>query len=161
MPKPSGKAVEKRLCNFDIKSLTPKGVLKGYASVFDVIDAQKDRIAQGAFYSSLKRWQDSGQKPKLLWQHDTTELLGVWTCLKEDKRGLYGEAKLLLDVQKAWEAYILLKEKALEGLSIGFETILSSFDENKHVRTLHQVELYEISLVTFAANTAARVHHIH
>ena len=140
-----------------IKSLDVQGTFSGYASVFDHIDLQSEKVAKGAFYHTLKKWQEHKSCPKLLWQHNPAEPIGIWKNLKEDMHGLYGEGQLLLEIQKAREAYALLQSKAIDSLSIGFKPIVAGIDKKTQVRTLYQIELFEISLVTFAANNKARV----
>jgi hypothetical protein len=77
----------------------------------------------------------------------------------EDEVGLYVVGKLLLDVEKAREAYTLLKTKAVDNLSIGFRPKRSMRGRfgTRDVTYLHEVDLMEVSLVTFAANDEARI----
>lgn len=140
-----------QLCLSTIKE---EGYFCGYASVFDVVDRQKDRVARGAFEKSLKKGKEM---PKMLWQHDTKEPIGVWQTLKEDSKGLFVEGRLLMDLRKGREAHTLLKKGVVSGLSIGCQVVKASFCENEKVRTLKELELLEISLVTFAANTKAKI----
>jgi len=136
-----------------VKQLKDNGYFSGYASVFDVADNDRDVMEQGAFAASL-----ANHKPvKLLWQHDMSEPIGTIHTLREDARGLYIEGKLLLDVQRAREAHSLLKEGALEGLSIGYRVKEYSLNPDTGMRHLHEVELMEVSLVTFPANEEATV----
>lgn len=93
----------------------------------------------------------------MLWMHDPTMPVGVWLSLKEDQNGLAVEGKLALGTQKGKEAYELLKLGALTGLSIGYRVVSSQIDTKRKARVLTDVELFEISLVTFPANDAARV----
>ena len=147
---------ERRQLDFSLslKSLDAKGKFAGYASVFDVVDSQKDIILRGAFAQTLKgRVSDI----KMLWQHQQNQPIGVFEKMFEDTRGLYVEGKLLLDVAKAKEAYALLKEGAISGLSIGYSPIKWRIDEKTGVRLLAQVDLWEVSLVTFPANDAAKI----
>jgi len=67
------------------------------------------------------------------------------------------EARLLLDVQKGREAYSLLKNNAISGLSIGYKVKDSIYDYDTGLRLIRKIELYEISLVTFPANEMAQV----
>lgn len=143
-----------------IKSLNTQGVFQGYASVFDIVDLQLEKVAKGAFQHTLKKWQERKEWPKLLWQHNPAEPIGIWRVLKEDAYGLYGEGQLLLDIQKAREVYSLMYSKAIDGLSIGFKPIIVGASKKAQIRTLYQVDLFEISLVTFAANRQARVREI-
>ncbi len=130
------------------------GHFEGYASVFNVVDRGNDLVLPGAFAKSLK---DRGsQGIKFLWQHDPKEPVGIVEEIYEDARGLYVRGRLILDVERAREAYKLLGAGALDGLSIGFHT-LKSRQRSDGVRLLSQVDLWEISLVTFPMNERARI----
>ena len=147
---------ERKRLRFDLqlKSLDTHGKLAGYASVFNVIDNQSDVIEKGAFASTL-----SGRigDIKMLWQHQQDEPIGIFTSIFEDELGLYVEGQLLLDVQRAKEAHALLKAGALNGLSIGYSPVRYRIDADTGIRYISEVELWEISLVTFPANSAAQV----
>ena len=101
----------------ELKSLDSQGRFAGYASVFNVVDNQRDIILPGAFVSSVK---GRVQEIKFLWQHQQDEPIGVLDAVFEDAYGLYVEGRLLLTVQRAKEAYTLLKAGAISGLSIGY-----------------------------------------
>lgn len=141
----------------EIKTNGNQGVFSGYASVFERLDEHGDRVLPGAFKKSLKNFQEHGKTPKMLWQHDPTIPIGQWMVLKEDAKGLYVQGKLLLNLQKAREAYDLLKEKIIDGLSIGYRVVEAIMDKDSGERLLTQVELVEVSLVTFAANKGATI----
>jgi len=136
------------------------GLIAGYASFFDIIDQHRDRVAKGAFAKTLRAWRLSGKTPKMLWQHDPKQPIGVWTRLQEDGQGLYVEGRLTLGVVRADEAYLLMKEGALDGLSIGFRTIEAVQDKDHKARVILDIDLIEISLVTFGANARAIVHQV-
>ncbi len=140
--------------NLELKSLDAKGKFAGYASVFDVVDSQKDVIIRGAFAQTLK---GRVSEIKMLWQHQQSEPIGVFTQMFEDGRGLFVEGKLLLTVARAQEAYSLLKEGAISGLSIGYSPIKYRIHERTGVRIISKVDLWEVSLVTFPANEAAKI----
>lgn len=137
---------------FKIKAVSEDGLFSGYGSVFGVIDSYKEVVAPGAFSESL-----SQRTPALLWQHRSGEPIGVYSALREDQTGLYVEGKLALKTSRGAEAYELLKMGAISGLSIGFVTRDDSYDRVTGIRTLKKVDLWEVSLVTFPANDAARV----
>ncbi len=143
---------------FQVKELGAGGTIAGYASVFDEIDAQSDVVAKGAFVKSLAKYKQGKNNPAMLWMHDTAEPIGVWTHVAEDARGLYVEGKLAIKTQHGADAYELLKMGAITGLSIGYTAIKSIKDSKTKIRTLTEVELFEVSLVTFPANVLARVH---
>lgn len=130
------------------------GHFEGYASIFNVVDRGNDLILPGAFKRSL---HERGKKGiKFLWQHDPKEPVGILDEIYEDARGLYVRGRLILDVERAREACQLLSAGALDGLSIGFHT-LKSKQRSDGVRLLEQVDLWEISLVTFPMNEQARI----
>ncbi len=130
------------------------GHFEGYASVFNVVDRGNDLILPGAFKRSLVDRGAAGVK--FLWQHDPKEPVGILDEIYEDARGLYVRGRLILDVGRAREAYKLLGVGALDGLSIGFHTLKSN-QRTDGVRILTQVDLWEISLVTFPMNEQARI----
>jgi HK97 family phage prohead protease len=142
---------------FKITSVNEKGYFCGYASVFNHVDDQKDVVIPGAFSTSLDKWERQGQWPKMLWQHNQKEPIGRWLFIEEDAKGLYVEGQLLLDVQKASEAYALMRAGAVDGLSIGFRVVKAGREDKSNVRFIKEVDLLEISVVTFAANQEAKI----
>lgn len=142
-------------CAFEVKTddVQADGTFKGYGAVFGNVDLGRDIVMKGAFKDSI----ESKQSVKMLWQHDQRNPIGVYTSLKEDDHGLFVEGKIVLDVQQGKEAHALMKAGALDGLSIGFQPVTWKYDEEKRIRTLESVKLWEISPVTFPMNTEARV----
>lgn len=137
---------------FNIQTTTEEGWFSGYASIYDALDLHKDIVAKGAFYDTL---QEEDQWPKMLWQHDPAFPIGKWEKIEEREEGLYVEGRLFLKLPKAQEAFLLLKEGEVKGLSIGFQVEKSR--RLTQGRLLEKLKLYEISLVTFPANPKARV----
>jgi len=148
---------EVRSYALEIRATGEDGTVEGYGSVFGVKDSYDDVIVKGAFADSLKAHQTEGTMPAMLWQHNADEPIGVWTEMAEDTKGLRIKGKLALDTTRGKEAYALLKMGALNGLSIGFMTKDAEYDRASEVRTLKQVDLWEVSLVTFPANEKSRV----
>ena len=139
--------------SFEIKAIADDGTFSGYCSVFDVEDSYGDVVKKGAFADSIKAWMDKGKMPPILWQHNRSEVIGVWTKLTEDDHGLYGEGRLLVkDVARAREAMALMKAGAIDGLSIGYQVKKWSFNEDDSVLELLVIDLKEVSIVTFPAN---------
>lgn len=122
------------------------GTFEGYASIFGEKDLGGDVVMPGAFAGSLMR--RPAQRVKMLWQHDTEHLIGVWDEMAEDARGLRVKGRLLLDVEKGKEANALLAAGALDGLSIGYRTIKSETLPDGG-RKLMELDLREVSMVTF------------
>lgn len=133
------------------------GSVEGYGSVFDVVDNYDDVIAKGAFKESLAAHKAAGTMPAMLWQHDASQPIGIWTEMVEDSKGLRIKGMLALETTKGKEVHALLKLGALNGLSIGFMSKQWGYDRDTDVRTLTEVDLWEVSLVTFPANQKARV----
>ncbi|MCP4923777.1 MAG: HK97 family phage prohead protease [bacterium] len=141
----------------ELKAIDGEGFFTGYGSVFNVLDDQGDRVVSGAFQRSIQDWENRGQMPKMLWQHESKQPIGYWTHMSEDENGLYVEGRLLLDIQKAQEAYSLMQAEVLDGLSIGYRVVDFHEDTVKKERFLTEVDLHEVSLVTFAANQRAKI----
>lgn len=131
-------------------------VIEGYASRFGVMDQGGDTVLPGAFAAGLTRLAERGGKVRMLWQHDPAAPIGVWEELREDGTGLWVRGRLLPDVARAREAAALLAAGAIEGLSIGYRAIRAERDR-KGRRMLAEVELWEVSLVTFPMLPEARV----
>lgn len=140
-----------------IKATGEDGSIEGYGSVFGVKDAYDDIIAAGAFKASLAEHKSAGTMPAMLWQHEPDEPIGVWTEMTEDAKGLRIKGQLALETTRGKEAHALLKMGALNGLSIGFVSKQWSYDRETDIRTLTEIDLWEVSLVTFPANGKARV----
>jgi HK97 family phage prohead protease len=136
-------------------SLGQDGAIEGYASLFGEIDKARDMVMPGAFAQTLK--QRGLRKIPMLFQHDPSEPVGVWLDIAEDFRGLKARGRLIPDVLRARELLALLKAGALDGLSIGYRTVRGQIDPKTRVRRLYQVDLWEISIVTFPLLNGARV----
>lgn len=133
------------------------GTFEGYGSVFGNKDLGNDVIERGAFLKSLKRRKP--QNVKLLYQHKSDMPIGVFDEIKEDDHGLVVKGRLALKTQAGAEAYELLKMGALDGLSIGFRVNPKevSYDKRGNKRIIKEVDLMEVSLVTFPMNPQATV----
>jgi HK97 family phage prohead protease len=146
------------------------GTFEGYGSVFGVTDSYGDVVARGAFKKTLKQWkQERGKYPPMLLQHggggflgvaDDLVPVGVWDEMREDDTGLYVKGHLLaLDTDRGKSIHAAMREGALDGLSIGFVTREAAYGKGPDdpARTIKAVDLWEVSVVTFPANTDARV----
>jgi hypothetical protein len=132
--------------------------LTGYASVFNNIDYHNDIIIKGAFTKSIvKHYQDF--RVKLLWQHDHTKPIGVINKLVEDQNGLMVEASINGSIAQGREVISLIKQKAIDSFSIGFNIERSQINKSGQ-REITEVNLWEVSVVTFPANSAAKIRQI-
>jgi HK97 family phage prohead protease len=138
-----------------VKDLSEDGTFEGYGSVFGNVDSYGEKVMPGAFVASLAKHRREGSNVLMLWNHDSREPIGVWEDLAEDAKGLWGKGRLLLDIQRAREVHTLAKNKAIGGLSIGYREVKVTPDGN--VRNLEELDLFEISPVTFPANRRARI----
>ena len=136
--------------------VTDGTVVAGYASLFGVKDQGGDTVQKGAYAASLKAMAKAGRQVKMLWQHDPAQPIGVWDEVREDGVGLYVKGRILTDVEKGREAVALLAAGAIDGLSIGYKTVKAERD-GKGQRLLSELELWEVSLVTFPMLPEARV----
>jgi len=141
-----------------IKSLSETGEFEGYGSVFGVKDSYSDIVVRGAFTKSLAKWKEKGSMPAMLWQHKTDEPIGIYTEMSEDENGLVLKGRLLIDDDPlAKRAYAHLKAGSIKGLSIGYSLNEYDYDSEKDAFILKDIDLWEVSLVTFPANEAAQI----
>ena len=138
-----------------VKDVSDDGTFEGYGSIFGNLDSYGEMVQPGAFAKSLARHAKEKTNPLMLWQHNPDYPIGVWDELAEDAKGLYGKGRLLKGVQKADEAHIILKAGVIRGLSIGYREVKVEPDGNN--RKLLELDLYEISPVSFPANRRAGV----
>lgn len=137
-------------------SLSEGHVIEGYASRFDQIDQSGDVVLRGAYAASLAALTARGGKVKMLWQHDPAQPIGVWDLVREDDLGLWVKGRLLVETRRGAEAATLIAAGAIDGLSIGYRTKRASKGDQGE-RRLCEVELWEVSLVTFPMLPTARV----
>ena len=137
-------------------TVTDGRVVAGYASLFGVRDQGGDVVAQGAYAASLTRLGKTGARVRMLWQHDPGQPIGIWDEVREDGHGLWVKGRILIEVEKGREAAALLAAGAIDGLSIGYRTVRAERD-GKGRRLLQELELWEVSLVTFPMLPEARV----
>lgn len=138
-----------------ISRLSPDGSFEGYASLFGMTDMGQDQVMPGAFRDSLIKRGPGGIK--MLWQHQASQPIGSWQSITEDARGLKVKGRLNLEVARAREILALMREGALDGLSIGFKTEKSEKNKASGVRRLVKLDLWEISVVTFPMLPQARI----
>ena len=159
-------------CPFQVKldSITEDGIFEGYGSDYiNKRDSYGDIIKKGAFTETIKHGGRNGNGIAMLWQHDSRNPIGIWEKIAEDGIRLKVNGKLAIGVQQSNEAYILMKMGALKGLSIGWDYYRDDNDEpvedsyeivtkgKLRTRYLKKIELWDISPVTFPANTRATI----
>ncbi|MFT5613840.1 MAG: HK97 family phage prohead protease [Granulosicoccus sp.] len=136
--------------------VSDESLIEGYASLFGQADQGGDIVQKGAYAASIARLKAAGQRVKMLWQHDPAQPIGVWDEVREDERGLWVKGRLLDSTQKGREAAALIGAGAIDGLSIGYRTT-KACKNDKGQRLLTELELWEVSLVTFPMLSSARV----
>ena len=146
----------KKSLSFKLNTIQEDGFFSGYGSNFGNVDSYGDIVVKGAFTDTIADWKSRGKMPPVLWNHKYTEPIGVYSKIEEDETGLYVEGRLLInDVVKAKEAHALMLAGAIDGLSIGYDTL--DFVCEGDVTKLLKLKLYEISVVTFPANEESRI----
>lgn len=130
-----------------------QGVIEGYGAIFGSVDQGGDVIVKGAFDKTL-----AGRVAPvaMLKHHDPQQIVGTWSDIKADKTGLRCKGQLLTTTDCGEEALEEVKAGALSGLSIGYRTVKSEAGPNG-TRLLTELELWEISLVTFPMHERARI----
>jgi HK97 family phage prohead protease len=138
---------------FECKEAEGDMIVEGYGSTFGNKDHGGDIVLRGAFAESLTK-----RSPKMLWQHNSGEPIGVWLEAREDNEGLYLKGKIL-PTALGKDAYTLLKAGAIDTMSIGYRVTEQEYtqEDSKSVRLIKKCELYEVSLVTFPMNEMAKV----
>ena len=123
----------------------------GYAAVFDHVDRGGDVVRTGAFARSLGR---GVRAVPLLWQHEAARPIGRIEYLHEDTRGLRVIGRFS-ESGAGREAAALLKDGSVSGLSFGYRVREA---KGEAPRELTDLDLVEVSLVTFPMQPKARVH---
>ena len=126
--------------------------ITGYASLWGVADLAGDVVVQGAFAASVASRGPGGVR--MLYQHGERTPVGVWTRIEEDDRGLRVEGEVLDITPEGRLVAALVRAGALDGLSIGFRAVRARRDGR--LRVLAEVDLWEVSLVTFPMLPGAR-----
>ena len=120
----------------------------GYASTWDE-DLGGDIITKGAFNKTMER----KDRVKVLWQHN--ELIGKNLDMRTDSTGLFVEGKIS-KTRLGDEALELMNDRVIDQMSIGFSIPNGKSEYNeKGNRLIHEVKLFEYSLVTFPMNEKA------
>ena len=162
--------IEIKLASDDFDAKT--GEFAGYGAIFGNIDSYGDVIAKGAFKGTLREWEERGKYPPMLLQHggggfmssaDDMLPVGQWTEMEENSKGLKVRGKLFaLSTERGQYIYEGMKSGALDGLSIGFRTkkFTMGTKPSEARRTLEEIDLMEVSIVTFPAHGKARVSNV-
>ena len=129
--------------------------IEGYASLFWARDFNDDVVASGAFAASLAKTPPG--RVKMLNQHDVSAPIGVWDAVEEDASGLYVRGRILGASPQGRLAAALVQAGALDGLSIGFRAVKARKDGSGRLRVLTEIDLWEVSLVTFPMLPGARL----
>lgn len=148
--------VETKDMAVDLTAAADSGAIEGYASLFGIEDQGGDIVAPGAYAASLAKLTQAGRRVKMLWQHDPAQPIGVWDEAREDERGLWVKGRILTEVAKGREAQALIKAGSIDGLSIGYRTVKAQ-KQSGGQRLLQELDLWEVSLVTFPMLPEARV----
>ena len=149
--------LETKFCRLgEAVGVSESGEISGYASVFGATDQGGDRVQKGAYQASLARMAGQKRAVKMLWQHDPTQPIGIWDEVREDATGLFVRGRFLTEIRRGAEALALVRAGAIDGLSIGYRTVRAEKDA-KGQRLLHELDLWEVSLVTFPMLPEARV----
>lgn len=141
--------------SFELKVIGDQGEIEGYALTYGNVDQGNDICLKGCATNSLRK--RPANKVKMLLGHDSSIIIGKWTDFIDDEKGLLGKGRLFLNIQKGRETYELLKEDAIDGLSIGYRTIKDAWDAERHARLLEEIDMREVSVVPFPMNEQAIV----
>lgn len=147
--------IERKFAGLTLDRVEEDGSFSGYASLFGQVDLGKDRVEPGAFRNSIERRGTNGIR--MLYQHDPAKPIGRWMDIREDGRGLFVHGRLSRTSRLAGEVLGLMRDRVLDGLSIGFRTVRSRTESKSGVRRILEADLWEISIVTFPMLPGARI----
>jgi len=147
--------IETKFAHAELSDVEADGSFRGYASLFGETDLNRDLVMPGAFRESIAKRGAGGVR--MLFQHDPAAPIGVWQEIREDARGLFVRGQLMTEVAKGREVLALMRAGAIDGLSIGFRTVRGRTDAKSGVRQLLEIDLWEVSVVTFPMLQSARV----
>ncbi|MDT8865853.1 HK97 family phage prohead protease [Vibrio fluvialis] len=144
--------------NFEVKNVDPEqGTFVGLANKKWYRDFAGDVTVDGAFKASIEKHKAAGTMPKLLFQHDHSKVIGKITDMWEDDEGLWIKGEIFTDISLGHDVYVLLKRGAIEGLSIGYITRDENYDVGTNTNFLRELDIHEVSVVTFACNDQSSV----
>jgi len=130
--------MEYKSFDFEIKEIDEEGKFSGYASTFGNVDLVGDIVQKGAFLKTLQKGADS---VFMFWQHDSSVIVGEYTKLLEDEKGLFFEGQLFIkDIRQATEAHFLMRKGLIKSVSIGFRLEEKTYDQSNN-RLLKQIDL--------------------
>jgi HK97 family phage prohead protease len=121
--------------------------------VFNNKDSASDIIERGAFAKTLS---ERAGRIAFCYQHDIWHPIGKIMDIREDEKGLW--IQVMLSASEG-DIQTKVKEDILKEMSIGYR-VMSSHEEVRdgdQVNILTEIKLFEISLVTIAANPLALV----
>ena len=124
----------------------------GYFTNTGSLDSDMDIFEQGAFQKTISEWGPGGKNRIWhLWMHDAYEPIAKPKVLKEDNNGVYFET-VVPDTPTGQKALLLYESGDLNEHSVGFNTIKHEDDNEKGVRTIKEVRMWEGSSVLWGAN---------
>lgn len=149
------KALEFKSFDFESKQEDDSGnlIITGYAATFGNIDSYKDTIERQAFESTIMK---RGERIAFCYQHDIWNPIGKILKLSEDQKGLF--IKVMISAAEE-DIQTKIKEGILKEMSIGYRVIASRNEvkDGEEIRVLEEIELFEISIVTVAADSFAKI----
>jgi HK97 family phage prohead protease len=147
------------ICPFEVKAVDKNTdpdnfIIDGLASPYGNIDSYRDIVMPGSFTTDII---SKGSGRPILWQHNRNEPIGKGE-IEDQTAGLACRIKLpKKDTFVSGRVIPQVEIGSVTGLSIGYRTIKEEWDDATRVNRLLEIELKEISLVTFPANDNARI----
>jgi uncharacterized protein len=136
-----------------------RGEFSALAATWSV-DRDRDQIIQGAFRQTIERWQSSGKRIPLHWNHspDPKDIIGYVdpASMREAREGLFVRGKVdLNNSEMARQAWRLMKDNSVS-LSFGY-LATDTFKRSDGIQELRELDLFEISLTPAPANADTRI----
>lgn len=128
-----------------------EGIAASYNTLSQDLGGFKERIAPGAFTRSLKSKPDV----KCLVNHDASRVLGRTKSgtltLKDTSDGLWFRCELDKKQQSHNDIYAAIKRGDISECSFAFTVAPNGDTWKQNVRTLTDVDLFDVSVVTYPA----------
>lgn len=141
---------------FEIKAIEEDGSFVAYGSTFGNEDLGGDVVVKGAFRKSIH--EKNINDILLLHQHDTSKIIGEFKSIEEDEKGLLLRGQLFIqDIALAAETRFLMMKNKLKSMSIGFRIPEGGKSFENGRRMLKEIDLVEVSIVTFPMNPEAEI----
>lgn len=143
---------------FELKSEeVAEGEVVAYLTTFKNEDLVGDIIEVGALDDFVKDFDPEVEKLPMLFNHDSSSIIGEWKTLEIDAYGVKGTGIIYTETTQGKDVLALLRRKAVAAVSIGFKVMEPYERLPSGGRKFKKIGLVETSIVLRPANKSAQV----